>query len=119
MAGVASDMRRFLTGAGGTFILTAALFSQSWMGHPAKAQDIKEFPLAIICEFSGISHVFYLSKLEGDGVATYIRPDGVVGRVSLTGPATVVGGEGGRGTCGGRTIQELRSAGQTFDLGRE
>jgi hypothetical protein len=119
MAGLASGIRRFIARMGGTVLIAVAAVSSSGMGRPAMAEDIKAFPLAIICEFSGISHVFYLSKLESDGVATYLRPDGVIGRVSLTGTASVVGGEGERGTCGGKTIDELRSAGQTFEFDGE
>ncbi len=84
----------------------------------AEAQEtsLKEFPLAIICESSGIPHVFYLSKVQKDGVAVYVRPDGVVGMISQTGTATVVGAEVERGTCGGKTLKELRSAGQTVEI---
>ena len=118
MAISTSNVRSLTSGVSGVLILSAAVASQPGMGYPATAQDIKAFPLAIICEYSGISHVFYLSKLGGDEVAVYMRPDGVTGMLSLTGPASVVGGEEG-GSCGGKTIQELRSAGQTVEFDGE
>jgi hypothetical protein len=98
--------------------LAGIVASQPLMGYPSAAQEveIRAFPLAIICEFSEIAHVFYLSKLQKNGVAVYVRPDGVVGMISLTGAASVVGGEGERGSCGGKTIEELRSAGQTVEF---
>jgi hypothetical protein len=66
MAGLASGIRRFMARMGGTVLIAVAAVSSSGMGRPAMAEDIKAFPLAIICEFSGISHVFYLSKLESE-----------------------------------------------------
>lgn len=84
----------------------------------AQETDLKSFPLAIICESSGIPHVFYLSKLQKDGVAVYLRPDGVVGMITLTGTATVVGGDEERGSCGGKTLEEIREAGQTVEFAK-
>lgn len=112
MQGISMYMYRIIAGLAGT------VASQLLMGYPAAAQElaIRAFPFAIICEFSEISHVFYLSKLQKDGVAVYVRPDGVIGMISLTGTASVVGGEGERGSCGGKTIEELRSAGQTVEF---
>jgi hypothetical protein len=86
---------------------------------PVLAQDAKitQFPLAIICEFAGIQHVFYISKLQGDGVAVYARPDGVLATIGLSGPSAVIGGDGAaKGSCGGKTLDELRSAGQAVEF---
>jgi hypothetical protein len=75
----------------------------------ADVAKITQFPMAIICEFSGIEHVFYLSKLQTDGVAVYQRPDGILGTISLSGPSAVMGGDGqAKGSCGcrsGRRVQ--------------
>jgi hypothetical protein len=83
----------------------------------ADVAKITQFPMAIICEFSGIEHVFYLSKLQTDGVAVYQRPDGVLGTISLSGPSAVMGGDGqAKGSCGGKTLEELRAAGQAVEF---
>ena len=86
---------------------------------PATAQETKitQFPLAIFCEYSGTERVFYISRLQADGVAVYQRMDGVSGLLSLSGPATVVGGDAEpKGSCGGKTLEELRSAGRTVEF---
>ena len=99
-------------------VLAVLGLSSLLVAHDAWAAnvDIKDFPLAIYCESSGIEHVFYLSKLQKDGLAVYARPDGVIGTISFEGTAKVVGGDGESGSCGGKTIIELREAGQTFDF---
>ncbi len=101
---------------GGTLALFGIAQPMTALQASAQEPSLQAFPLAIVCESSGIPHVFYLSKLQKDGVAVYVRPDGLVGLISLTGTATVVGGDGERGSCGGKTLAEMRSAGQTVEL---
>lgn len=76
---------------------------------------IRAYPLAIVCESSGIPHMFYLSELQKDGVAVHMRSYGVTGTISLSRPAAVVGGDE-KGSCGSKTLEEIRAAGLTVEL---
>ena len=78
--------------------------------------SITDFPFMVLCQnSSGTERAFYLAKVDPDGVAVYISPDNLAGTITLRGPAKAVGGEGA-GSCAGKTLAELRSAGQVFDL---
>jgi hypothetical protein len=103
---------------GSTLATFGILLPLSAVQATAQETNLQSFPLAIICEFSGIPHVFYLSKLQKDGVAVYLRPDGIVGMITLTGTATVVGGDEEGGSCGGKTLEEIRAAGQTVEFAK-
>lgn len=76
----------------------------------------KDFPLVIYCEYEGIDHAYYFARLGPDGVAIYLTPDRLAGTITVDGVAKRIGGEQS-GTCGNKTIEELRSTGQAFDPG--
>ena len=86
---------------------------------PAHAGDAASdnFPFLMYCEFDGIIHGLYLSRIQPGGVAVYSTPDKEASLsivISLTGKAEPVGGDW-QGSCNGRTLDELRSAGQVHD----
>ena len=86
---------------------------------PAHAGDAASdnFPFLMYCEFDGIIHGLYLSRIQPGGVAVYSTPDKEASLsivISLTGKAEPVGGDW-QGNCNGRTLDELRSAGQVHD----
>jgi hypothetical protein len=74
-----------------------------------------DFPFLIRCEAGGIHRAFYLSKIGPDGVAVYISPDNMAGTITIKGKAEPVGGSGS-GSCSGKTLEQLRSSGQAYDL---
>ena len=84
---------------------------------PSHAQDLsyKEFPYLIYCEAQGVDHAFYFSRLGADGVAIYLTPDRQAGMITIDGAARRVGGEQS-GNCADKTLDDLRSAGQAYDL---
>jgi hypothetical protein len=85
---------------------------------PAHGQDLsfRDFPSVIYCEYQGIAHAFYFSRLDRDGVAIYLTPDRQAGTITIDGVARRVGGGEHAGTCSDKTLDELRSSGQAFDL---
>jgi hypothetical protein len=86
--------------------------------HPTnvRAEDgpFNQFPLVLHCKYKNTYHAFYLSKITEDGVATYMASDRIIGTISLDGQAKVTGNDGG-GSCVGKTLKELRAAGQVYD----
>lgn len=82
-----------------------------------RAQDdpFAQFPLVIHCKYKDTQHVFYISRISQDGVATYVASDRLAGTITLDGKAKATGREEG-GSCLGKTLKELRDAGQTYDL---
>ncbi len=88
-------------------------------GGLARAQEpaFAAFPYLIFCEFEGIDHAYYFSRLDPDGRATYMTPDRQVGVISIDGVAERIGGDR-PGTCSDKTLDDLRAAGQAFDLPR-
>lgn len=81
----------------------------------AESGSLAGFPFVIHCKLKDTYHAFYVSRLSPDGTATYVASDRIAGTISLTGEAKAIGSEGG-GSCVGKTLQELRDAGQAFDL---
>ena len=81
----------------------------------AAVGSFTDFPFMVHCQNSGFDRAYYLAKIDPDGVAVYISPDNMAGTITLHGPAEPVGGDGA-GNCAGKTIAELRAAGQAFDL---
>ena len=81
------------------------------------AQDLsfRDFPYLIYCEFQGVDHGFYFSKLGVDGVAVYLTPDRQAGMITIDGVGHRVGGDQS-GTCSNKTLDDLRSSGQAYDL---
>ena len=98
-----------------TLSLSSAIFS--FQAH-AKDVSFVDFPFLVRCEVSGVHRAFYLSKIEADGVAIYISPDNLAGKVTINGAAEPAMGGEGPGNCSGKTLEELRSAGQAFYLQR-
>ena len=83
----------------------------------AQEGSFDDFPFMVRCEVSGAHHAFYLSKIDPDGVAVYMTPDRRAGTVTIDGKAQPVGGSG-PGSCSGKTLEQLRSAGQAYYLQR-
>jgi len=104
----------------GTAFAAVALSSFAAIcNSPAHADDAasSKFPFLMFCEFDGIIHGLYLSRIQPGGVAVYSTPDreaslSVV--ISLTGKAEPVGGDWS-GNCKGKTLDQLRSAGQLHE----
>ena len=85
---------------------------------PAKAQQatFADFPYVIYCEYQGITNAYYFSQLV-EGQAIYLTPDRQAGVITIDGVAQRIGGDR-PGSCLDRTLDELRSARQAFDLPR-
>ena len=102
----------------GTVFATIAQSSLAGIYSPeAHAQEgsFEDFPFLVRCELSGVIHAYYLSKIGPDGVAVYITPDNQAGTITIRGKAEPVGGDWS-GSCAGKTLEQLRSAGQAYDL---
>lgn len=97
----------------------APAFSIAAAGTQVRAAEptFADFPTVIYCEFSGISKAYYFSQLDADGVAVYMTPDRQVGVISIEGVAETIDSDQS-GTCRGKTLDDLRAAGQAFDLPR-
>ena len=98
--------------AGVLFQLSAISYSETLAG-----ELLEDFPFVVTCEYKGLHHAYYLSRLGPDGVATYITPDRLAGTISIDGEAKARG-EGQVGSCLGKTLKELRASGQAFDIKR-
>jgi len=98
--------------AGVLFQLSVFSYSEALASEP-----FDNFPFVITCEYKGLHHAYYLSKLGPDGVATYITPDRLAGTISIAGQAKARG-EGQVGSCIGKTLKELRASGQAYDIKR-
>ncbi len=87
---------------------------------PALSQEVsfKDFPYLIYCHSKGVDHAFYFTRLRADGVAIYLTPDRQAGVITIDGVARRVGGEQS-GSCAGKTLDELRSSGQAYDLPKQ
>ena len=72
-------------------------------------------PIVIVCELKGAQHFLYLDKIAADGTATYMTPSGLFANVAADGVVSR-GGQAVEGACAGRTLEELRAAGQTFSF---
>jgi hypothetical protein len=79
--------------------------------------SFRDFPLLVRCEVRGVDYAFYLSVVRPSGVAVYITPARRAGTITLRGKAEPVGGSES-GNCSGKTLEQLRSAGQAYDLQR-
>ena len=119
---VASHMRAVTLASASKFglsayaIATALVLGAACYGtSDASEVSFKDFPYIIYCQYAGIDHAYYFSRLGADGRATYITPDRLAGMITIDGIAQRVGGEQS-GTCLNKTLEELRSAGQAYDL---
>jgi len=73
-----------------------------------------DFPVVIYCEYSGTTSAYYFSRLTG-GNAIYLTPDRKAGMITIDGAAQRIGGQRA-GSCLGKTLKDLRTSGQAFDL---
>ncbi|WP_341486769.1 hypothetical protein [Pararhizobium sp. A13] len=94
------------------FLLQFSAISETYASEP-----LEDFPFLISCEYKGMHHAFYFSKLDSDGVATYINPSRLAGTISVGGTAKTLGEPIG-GSCLGKTLEQLRASGQAHDLRR-
>ena len=83
------------------------------------AAEVKftDFPFLVVCEAGGIQQAYYLSRIGKDGVAVYATRAGQSGTVTLGGKVQQVGGDI-QSSCKGKTLEQLRSAGQAYYLQR-
>jgi hypothetical protein len=104
----------------GKTILSAAMLLQiaAIPISEARAVEVGEFPFLITCEAGGIHHAFYLVRIGQDGTAIYATHSGQAGTITLDGAPKRIGSGGVSGSCSGKTLEQLRSAGQAFYLQR-
>jgi hypothetical protein len=99
-------------------IWTSLQFSQA-TGVVVHAQGAKgpldQFPIIVTCKLKDTFQVFQLVRITQDGTATYLASDRIAGTITLTGRAKAVGDDSG-GDCVGKTLHELRAAGQAYFL---
>jgi hypothetical protein len=81
----------------------------------ADEASFNDFPILIRCETGGVHRAYYLSKIGSDGVAVYVSPGNLAGTITIRGKAEPVGMDGS-GSCAGKTLEQLRSTGQAYDL---
>ncbi|RUM95761.1 hypothetical protein EET67_21395 [Pseudaminobacter arsenicus] len=86
---------------------------------PVFTEDLsfKDFPYLIYCEVQGVDHAFYFSRLDANGVAVYLSPGRQAGIITIDGAARRVG-DGQSGTCANKTLDDLRTSGQAYDLSK-
>ncbi len=86
-------------------------------GLRAQAEQpiFRDFPYIIFCEYKQITSAYYFSQLQPDGRAIYMTQEQQVGVITLNGVAERIDGER-PGSCQGKTLDELRTEGQAFDL---
>ena len=103
----------------GLVSISAAIASLylSFHTNPVLAEDLsfKDFPYLIYCESQGVDHAFYFSRLSPDGVAIYLTPDRQAGMITIDSVGRRVGGEQS-GTCANKTLDDLRTSKQAYDL---
>lgn len=85
--------------------------SQVWADEPA----FTDFPYVIYCGFEGIENAYYFSQLEASGRAIYMTLDRQIGAITIDGVAERLGDDQ-TGSCGGKTLVELREVGRAYDL---
>ena len=96
-------------------VCVALLIGTAGSSLGASADQNVTYPQIIICGKSGIRYFAYLDRIGSDGVATYITPSGQSATIS---EGRVVRSKGAAaGSCAGKTIDELREAGQTRSFG--
>ena len=86
-------------------------------GSEAAEASFIDFPFMVNCELNGVDRAYYLARIDTDGVALYISPDNKAGTITIEGTAKPIGGDWS-GSCSGKTLEELKSAGQAFYLQR-
>jgi len=99
-----------------TFALLCLLPAMSPGSAEAAEVSFVDFPFLIHCQLNGVDRAYFLSRLE-TGVAVYISPDNKAGTITIEGTAKPIGGDWS-GSCSGKTLEELKAAGQAFYLQR-
>ena len=94
-----------------------AFLPQLVLAAENNADPLETFPVAIRCEMNKVHHIFYLSKVDENGVATYISPGRLAGTITVDGTAKRVGGDQ-TGSCKEKTLEELRAVKQTINIQR-
>ncbi len=86
-----------------------------WHPGPASADEHNNLPAVIVCSIGDKQNFAYLATIEADGTARYMTMTGSFAEVS---PDKVVMRKQNQaaGDCAGKTIDELRSAGQTREF---
>ncbi len=98
------------------FATGASLQFSTISGSVARAADpFSDFPIVVGCEYKGMFHAYYLSRVTPEGVATYVASEKLGGTITLDGHAKAIGGSNG-GSCVGKTLAQLRESGQAHDL---
>ena len=102
-----------------TFAVLALLQLAAIPISEARAAEVKftDFPFLIVCDVRGTQNAYYLSRVSKDGVAAYATRTGQSGTLTLTGKVQQVGGDA-QSTCSGKTLDQLKSAGQAYYLQR-
>ncbi len=84
---------------------------------PSAAGDTNiTHPLVIVCELKGVQHFLYLDRITADGTATYMTPSGQFANIAAGGVVSRGGQAAVEGNCTGKTLEELRAAGQAFSF---
>lgn len=98
-----------------TNLVTACAATIMSAGTPVTAADLQGLPAAIVCSNDqGLIIIGHLSIIHNDGSAVY-RSGDIVGAVDPTG--VVLHADRMQATnCDGKTINELREAGQAIDF---
>ena len=81
----------------------------------AAEASFADFPFLVHCQLNGVERAYYLSRIDADGVAVYATPESQAGTITILGKAKPIGGDWS-GSCAGKTLEQLRSAGQAFYL---
>ncbi len=103
--------------AGLALIDAAAVLAAAQGGSAAAQQSgaFADFPFVIYCQYEGIDNAYFFSQLQFDGRAVYLTLDRQVGAITVNAVAERIGGDR-PGTCLDKTLDDLRAAGQAFDL---
>ena len=107
-------MARFISLAG---VACAVALLVAMVPRPSAAGEAKiDYPHVIVCEFKGIRYFAYLDRIDADGTAIYMTPGGKCATVSEGGVVTRQG-QAVEGSCAGKTLEDLRAAGQARSFG--
>ena len=97
------------------FVIVAVWQFVALHGASAAEASFIDFPFVVHCELNGVDRAYYLSSIGTDGVAVYVTPENQAGTITIHGTAKPIGGDWS-GSCTGKTLEQLKSAGQAFYL---
>lgn len=95
----------------GLIALGVALCGTS-LSRMARAEIFTGFPDGIVCKAPKFKIVFYVDRQDGDGVVWYKTMERQVAKIDKQG---VFRRQNGR-DCNGKTVEQLRKQGKTFDV---